>query len=70
MPGLIVATEAFTEAVFASNDALGSQVEAVYVPHPVSSRSNEELAELARTVFPLIIDHLTCTPDPKPQTPT
>lgn len=63
-----MATEAFTEAVRASNDALGADVGAVYVPHPVASRSDEELADLARSALPRIIDHLTQT-DPGSQTP-
>lgn len=47
VPGLFVASTAFVEAAAAQAAALGFAPEAVFVPHPVQDRTDEEMRALA-----------------------
>ena len=58
VPAVLVASEEFTSAVEAQRDSLGTMPTVVYVPHPIQSRSDPEMASLADSYFDLILDSL------------
>ena len=47
IPGLFIASNEFKEAATAQSKALGFDPAAVYVPHPVQDRTEEEMQQMA-----------------------
>ena len=47
IPGVFVASTEFIEAAEAQARALGFPAAAVYVPHPIQDRTDEEMRDLA-----------------------
>lgn len=59
MPGVFVATTAFTDGADVQARALGADPAAVYVAHPIQDRSDPELVALADTAFDELVAALT-----------
>ena len=57
-----MASDEFREAAKAQGDALGFHARAIYVPHPIQDRSDEEMKALARNAMPDILDMLRRNP--------
>ena len=55
IPGVFVASTEFTEAAEAQARALGFPAAAVYVPHPIQDRTDEEMRDLADGAVDAII---------------
>jgi hypothetical protein len=51
VPGVFVATVAFTDGAEAQARALGADPAAVYVEHPIQDRSDPELVAIADAAF-------------------
>ncbi len=47
LPAVYIATEEFVTAGQAQADALGAEMAAVFVPHPIQDRSDDEIRALA-----------------------
>ena len=47
IPSLFVASSEFEEATRAQSEALGFAAPAVFVPHPIQDRSDEEMRAIA-----------------------
>ena len=47
IPGGFIASTEFVEAAAAQNAALGFEPAAVYVPHPIQDRTDDEMIEIA-----------------------
>jgi hypothetical protein len=58
IPGVFVATEAFVDGAERQARALGFDPAAVYVPHPVQDRTDEELRVLAANAAEAIVRSL------------
>lgn len=56
-----MASDEFREAARAQGDALGFHARAIYVPHPIQDRTDEEMQALAREAFPSILGILRQT---------
>lgn len=57
-----MASDEFREAAQAQGDALGFHARAIYVPHPIQDRTDEEMRTLARDALPAILDMLRRNP--------
>ncbi len=55
IPGVFVASNEFTDAARAQALALGCDPLAVYVPHPIQDRNDDEIRALADNVFESIL---------------
>ena len=55
MPGVFVATVAFTDGAEAQARALGADPAAVYVEHPIQDRTDGELLALADQAFEAVV---------------
>ena len=55
MPGVFVATIAFTDGAEAQARALGADPAAVYVEHPIQDRSDAELVAIADQAFDAVV---------------
>ncbi len=55
MPGVFVATVAFTDGAEAQARALGADPAAVYVEHPIQDRTDAELVALADQAFEAVV---------------
>ena len=55
MPGVFVATVAFTDGAEAQARALGADPAAVYVEHPIQDRTDAELCAIADQAFDAIV---------------
>ena len=55
MPGVFVATVAFTDGAEAQARALGADPAAVYVEHPIQDRTDGELVALADQAFEAVV---------------
>lgn len=55
MPGVFVATVAFTDGAEAQARALGADPAAVYVAHPIQDRTDPELVALADQAFDAVV---------------
>lgn len=51
IPGVFVASDEFEQAARVQSKALGFEPAAVYVPHPIQDRTDEEMTMLAETAF-------------------
>ena len=58
VPAVFVATVEFEDGAHAQARALGADPAAVYVPHPIQDRSDEELVALADDAFERICGEL------------
>ncbi len=58
IPGVFVATEAFVDGAERQARALGFDPAAVYVPHPIQDRTDEELRVLAADATEAIVRSL------------
>lgn len=59
VPGLFVASTAFIEAAAAQSAALGFEPEAVFVPHPIQDRTDDEVRAIADGVVATILAKVT-----------
>ena len=55
MPGVFVATVAFTDGAEAQARALGADPAAIYVEHPIQDRTDAELVAIADGSFDAIV---------------
>ena len=55
MPGVFVATVAFTDGAEAQARALGADPAAVYVEHPIQDRTDAELVGIADQAFDAVV---------------
>ena len=55
VPGVFVATVAFTDGAEAQARALGADPAAVYVDHPIQDRSDAELVAIADQAFDAVV---------------
>ena len=58
IPGVFVATEAFVDGAERQARALGFDPAAVYVPHPVQDRTDDELRAMASRAVDAIVASL------------
>jgi hypothetical protein len=59
VPGVFVATVAFTDGAEVQSRALGAEPAAVYVEHPIQDRSDAELIAIADGAFDAVVAALT-----------
>jgi hypothetical protein len=55
LPGVFVASTEFIEAAEAQSRALGFDPAAVFVPHPIQDRTDEEMRTIADDAFETIL---------------
>jgi len=55
IPGVFIASNEFTDAARTQAEALGCDPLAVYIPHPIQDRSDEEIRDLADNAFESIL---------------
>jgi len=55
IPGGFIASTEFIEAAKAQSEALGYEPAAVFVPHPIQDRTDDEINELADNAFDSIL---------------
>jgi hypothetical protein len=58
-PAVFVASSEFIEAARAQAESLGFQPAAVYVPHPIQDRTDDEMRALADAALAEILENLT-----------
>ena len=58
IPGGFVASAVFVEAAAAQAGSLGFAPAAVYVPHPIQDRTDEEMRSLADAAVDELLAHL------------
>jgi len=61
VPGVFVATVAFTDGAEAQARALGADPAAVYVEHPIQDRTDAELVAIADQAFDAVVAALVAT---------
>ncbi|MDQ1373582.1 MAG: hypothetical protein QOJ09_920 [Actinomycetota bacterium] len=59
LPGVFVASTEFVEAAAAQAAALGFEPAAVFVPHPIQDRTDDEMRALADAAMEEILNTLT-----------
>ncbi len=59
VPAVYVASNEFKEAGAAQARALGFEPAAVFVPHPIQDRTDEEMRALAEAAVEEVVDRLT-----------
>jgi alkanesulfonate monooxygenase SsuD/methylene tetrahydromethanopterin reductase-like flavin-dependent oxidoreductase (luciferase family) len=59
VPGVFVASTEFVEAAAAQAASLGFDPAAVFVPHPIQDRTDDEMRALADAAVQEILDALT-----------
>jgi hypothetical protein len=59
VPGVFVASTEFIEAAAAQSKALGFEPAAVFVPHPIQDRTDDEMRALADAACEEILGHLS-----------
>ena len=55
VPTAFVATQEFRDGAQAQARALGADPCAVYVPHPIQDRTDEEMQEIAEAAFQAVV---------------
>jgi len=55
LPGAFVATVEFEQAAQAQGDSLGFHPHQLFVEHPIQDRTDDEVRQIAETVFPQVI---------------
>ena len=66
VPGVFVATVEFIDGAEKQAQALGGDPAAVYLPHPIQDRTDEEMIALADQAYERIVAALTSEPAPHP----
>jgi hypothetical protein len=61
VPGVFVATVAFTDGADVQARALGADPAAVYVEHPIQDRSDAELLAIADGAYEAVVAALTAS---------
>ena len=59
IPGVFVASTEFIDAAEAQSSALGFPAAAVFVPHPIQDRTDDEMRELADKAFEEIVGKIS-----------
>ncbi|MAU91104.1 MAG: hypothetical protein CBD42_002065 [Gammaproteobacteria bacterium TMED182] len=59
LPGAFVATVEFEQAAQAQGDSLGFHPYQLFVEHPIQDRTDDEVRQIAETVFPQVINALS-----------
>jgi hypothetical protein len=59
IPMVFVASTEFFDAATAQSEALGADPAAVYVPHPIQDRTDDELRALADDAFEALLAEIT-----------
>ena len=59
LPGVFVASTEFVEAAAAQSEALGFSPSAVFVPHPIQDRTDDEVRAVADGAVDAILAALT-----------
>ncbi len=59
LPGVYIASTEFVEAGEAQARALGIAPAAVFVPHPIQDRTDEEMRALAEGAYEAVVAKLT-----------
>ena len=55
IPGVFIASSEFSDAAGTQARALGSDPDAVYIPHPIQDRTDDEIRELADNALESIL---------------
>ena len=63
VPALFVATVEFEDGARAQARALGADPAAVYVPHPIQDRTDEEMVAIAENALEAIVAQLVEAPE-------
>ncbi len=58
VPSVFVATVEFTDGAASQARALGADPAAVYVPHPIQDRTDDEMRQIAEDAFEQILGQL------------
>ena len=58
LPGVMIASDEFREAAATQSKALAADPAAVFVPHPIQDRTDEEIRELAAAAFSQVLEAL------------
>ena len=58
VPGVFIASDVFEDGAVRQATALGADPAAVYIPHPIQDRSDDEMVALADAAFGEIVDRL------------
>jgi len=58
VPSAFVATVEFEDGAVHQARALGADPAAIYVPHPIQDRTDEEMLKIADGAFALVLDAL------------
>ncbi len=59
IPGVVVATEQFISAAVDQSEALASSPACIFTSHPIQDRTDEEMVEIANSVYEQIVSSLT-----------
>jgi len=59
VPGVFIASTAFVAAAEAQARALGADTAAVFVPHPIQDRTDDEITALADAAVDEVVAQLT-----------
>ena len=59
IPGVVVATEQFISAAVDQSEALASSLACIFTSHPIQDRTDEEMVEIANSVYEQIVSSLT-----------
>ena len=62
IPGVFVASSEFTDAARTQAEALGCDPPAVYVPHPIQDRTDDEMLTIAEKAFESILKSICTAP--------
>ena len=62
VPGVFVASSEFREAAAAQSASLGFEPAAVFVPHPIQDRTDDEMVAIADAAVDEIVAALTALP--------
>lgn len=58
VPGVFIASDVFEDGAVRQAEALGADPAAVYIPHPIQDRSDDEMVALADAAFGEIVHRL------------
>jgi len=59
IPSVFIASDEFMAAAAAQSSALGIDPSAIFIPHPIQDRTDEEMAQLAEEALDDILKQLT-----------
>lgn len=62
IPGVFVATVEFADGAQVQASALGADPAALYVPHPIQDRTDDEMFEIADRAFEAVLAQLVKQP--------